>query len=286
MNETLTRLPDMDYPTLAPKVYEEVVKQHPESAVKLVAKQGEIMPVIIRALELIDTLEKVAYMPTLDPPPKAFWLITASGTSETPLKETDPAVYQDPERPWFNWMQRLRIGYTEWLVRRSTENITGEDLSGLRFTPKLKQAVGENGPWVIINGNEIENDDFRKVVQQEDTGFSLDRLHAIELNPESTIGQVLTFSLPKGIDWQSGDRIGIVCSAPQMVRLLHMMRYEKNGFKNKIPEGVKIQLFPMPTPAAGRESYAIQELAGLLWYIFRDNNPVAAKKPYPFVALD
>lgn len=251
----------------------EVLKNVPESQVKLFI--GEL-------IKEIDLLEEVAERDKgkLDLPDDiakkigAIWEVSGVGTYFEPQGEG--SRYKD--YPWSDWMDRARLNYTAMLIRKITEKASGQDfkapLSEIALAKKrTKEAISKYGPYVIYNGGQLQDEAVLKILAQEGTIIPKEKAEVIGGNIDNTINQMKTFKLPDG--FEKGKEIAIVAHAPQLVRILRMI----NRYK-PFPEGTKIRLFPVPTPAEGKEQYAKMEVSGTLYYTLITKD--ATEEPYPY----
>ncbi len=254
------------------------IKEHPDLT-DYTSYDG-LTGIVKNAVEEVKILKDAAYQPHLPQTPKeaqhlkAIWVISSIGTYDEEFKLNDPPIYR---KPMFGWMNRRRLNYAGWLVRRYTEKIIEQSLDGINDQDSMKQAIAEFGPWLIYNGNQQENENLVAVLGRREISIPPEKVYIIE-NPQiaKTIDQVRTFELPQGLELNESDFVGIVCHDGQMMRLLHFLNRQDNLIYD---QRVNIKVFPLPL---AKEEYLKQEVIGLLFYIFKSHPQLASLKPYPF----
>lgn len=217
---------------------------------------------------------------------KAIWIPSAPGTYFTRDK-TDR--YQD--KPWSYWADRKRINYAFSVGRQLAEIKAGKKIAG--NTPADLELLKEHGPILIYNGRSDENAALAEATKvpwlriPEGLGYPQDKVFII--NPltdrfysdkYNLLDQVRTLRLPADLQINPGDEIGIVAHAPQAVRAL----YSLNIPDQKLPEGIIARMFLLPTPDTGMPDYPLQELRGLVYYRFIDEDaPRVGTTPYKHI---
>lgn len=225
-----------------------------------------IMPFVTDAWKRMIQLEEAAHHPREHLPKtpeeaqsiKVLWDISAPGTFFQKSKED---AYKD--KTWAEWGDKRRWKYTDGLYRYLTR-ITGD----------------KSIPHVLYNGRPDEDRDAIKAIDEGLLSIPSENVHIIDDNIKTTGDQVQSQKFKDalaGLGLQAGDTIGIVVSAPQAVRLMHMIEHSK-----PFPYGVKARIFPLPTPGTGLTEYHEQEIKGLVYYAFFSHPPLAAKTPYSY----
>lgn len=254
------------------------IKEHPD--LTDYTSYDVLTGIVKNAVEEVEILKNVAYQPHLPQTPeeaqhlKAIWVISSIGTYDEEFKLNDPPIYR---KPMFGWMNRRRLNYAGWLVRRYTEKIIEQSLDGINDPVSMKQAIAEFGPWLIYNGNQQENENLVAVLGRREISIPPEKVCIIE-NPQiaKTIDQVRTFELPQGLELNERDFVGIVCHDGQMMRLLHLLNRQGNLIYD---QRINVKVFPLPL---AKEDYLKQEVIGLLFYIFKSHPQLASIEPYPF----
>ena len=205
-----------------------------------------------------------------------IWTFSGPGTYCAPTKND-----RYEHLSWAAGMDRSRLNYTARLARRITEESTGTVFKARQDTyeatvQKNKDAIRESGPHIVYNGLPIENEAVERVLAEEGTVVPAEKVTVIKDEIRNTIDQINTFRLPEhALD--GGKKIGIVSHAPHLARIIRMIeRYQP------FPRGTEIILFPLPTPAAGKEEYATMEACGTLYYSHFSPNKDASKEPYRY----
>lgn len=216
---------------------------------------------------------------------KAIWIISAPGTYFTRDKADR---YQDKEWSW--WADRKRINYAFSVSRQLAEIKAGKKIAGNK--PADLELIKEHGPILIYNGRADENAALAQAVQvpwlriPEGLGYPKDKVCII--NPfipsfhteqYNLLDQVRTLHLPRSLQINPVDEIGIVAHAPQAVRAL----YTLNGPEVDPFKGLRARMLLMPTPETGIPEYPIQELRGIVYYRFIADPPVVGSIPYPYI---
>lgn len=209
----------------------------------------------------------------------ALWDISGLGTYDDPIA-TQPA-YKD--KLWAYGSDRARLNYSAWLIRKTSETLDpnsratkpDEILAGIE---RARKSIGEFGPTLIYNGTDEMNEVIRDVLTRDGIVMPPEKVHVTGQGILKTIDQIKTFSLPENLH-QAGKEIGIVSHAPHLVRIAHML----NRYK-PLPLDMQIRFFPVPFrfPETSWEEYAIQEVRGLLYYIYLSKNRDATIEPYPY----
>lgn len=210
---------------------------------------------------------------------KALWVISAPGTYFKPRKED-----RYKNKKWSQWNDRQRINYSFEIGRKLAEVKSGHSISRNRV--EAEREINTQGPLVVYNGTPEEDNAILEAVKTpwlripEGEAYPRDKVFVI--NPidaiDNTVDQIQSFRLPKELKIESGDEIGLVIHTPQAVRFLYIL----NNFKSVIPEGVRLRVFPLPTPPSGMPEYPLQELRGMTYYRFVVNPPIAADSPFPY----
>lgn len=229
------------------------------------------------ALNLIQSFEEAASHPNLPKTAeeakkiKALWVFSGPGTYDLPFKDDR---YQN--FPWAGFMDRRRLNRAGWLMRKITEIAIGKLLDGTKNPYDMRQAILENGPYLIYNGRPDENATVEDVLKRPGIAIPRGKVHVIDAIIDNTLDQVKSFDLPINLNLQSDDRIALVSHAPHLARVLYVI----DKFR-PFPEGVRIQAFPIATPREGKQIYAEMEIQGILYYAFVSNE--ASKNPYPHI---
>lgn len=267
-------------------LYEQALREHPEFAS---IPAAEITALISQIAEEIRVLEEVAERetPRLELTPAeakkiaAIWVLSGVGTYDTPLKETERAVYK--EHPWIQWADRARLNHAAILARRVAEAKSGKrfEQGGLgdieERKKNIKAAIEAYGPDIIYNGTQLENDTVGEVLALEGTVIPEDRVRVIRGTADqpivNTTDNIKTFKLPRPL--AADEELAVVAHAPHLVRVMRIV----NQFK-PFPAGTKVRLFPLPTPPEAKTTYREMEILGILNYVFRKKEATA--EPYPY----
>ncbi|GEM_PF-6693454 len=269
------------------ELYQEALRDHsdygslPESEVKAFITE---IAEEIRRLEEIGEKEKARIEMPSETAKKigTIWAFSGVGTYDTPVKESERDVYKN--LPWIQWADRANLNHTAILARtvakaKSGENFDRGPKADIKTRKqKIKAMINRYGPKIIYNGVELENDTVADVLSREGTIIPEDNVTIIRGTAErpivNTLDVVRTFQLPPEF---SGDQeLAIVAPAPQLARIMRMINKQP-----PFPRTTKVRLFPLPTPEAGKKSYAELEILGVLNYALR--RQVADKEPYPYV---
>ncbi len=245
----------------------------------------ELKPFIREILSEIDVLEtagerdrvpRLAVSPDVARSVGAIWTFAGPGTYDEPVKED-----RYKHLPWARNMDRNRLNYTARLARHITEAALNVSLKGPlgaveKIKERTKNAMREAGPAIIYNGAPIENKTVRDVLAREGTVVPAERVFVLGEGINNTVDQIKDFVLPDGV-LAGGKKLALVSHAPHLARIVRMLnRYRP------LPEGTEILLFPLPTPAEGKEEYAEMETAGILYYVYVSPHHDATRAPYPY----
>ncbi len=208
----------------------------------------------------------------------ALWDFSGPGTYDDPVKEDR---YKD--KSWARGMDRARLNYAAWLVRKITEMRDpgiaqkGPIDEAAERSNRARQSIREVGPTLIYNGTSEENAVVVDVLTREGIIIPSEKAHVMGEGIKNTVDQIKTFSLPENLH-EPGKEIGLISHAPHLIRVAHMLnRYQS------IPPDMDIRFFPIKTPEDGREEYTAMEIRGILYYIYLSKNHDAAKEPYPYI---
>jgi hypothetical protein len=212
----------------------------------------------------------------------AIWVFSGPGTYKQPFKEDR---YKD--LPWAAWMDRNRLQRAALLARHIAEIKSG-------FTPdRSKEFAGKNrealrsmikqyAPHLIYNGTKVEDAVLQSVLDDDDPEHKRDPIftgETVEIVGEgidNTVDQIKKFELPDDLTL-TGKEIVLLSHAPHLDRVLHFLqRYEP------LPKGTVPRLFPIAMPRVGGEEYTLQEIRGLLYYMFISKNKDAAEEVPPY----
>lgn len=188
---------------------------------------------------------------------KALWVPSAPGTYSLPFKDDRYMHY-----PWSKFMDRHRLNYAAWLMRKLTEISIGKELDGIKNPEEARQAILNHGPLLIYNGTEEENTALIVALSHEQQIIPHEKVWIInDPNIKDTSSQIRTFNLPEGL--KEGETIGLVAHAAQTMRMLHMLSHSANSFRG--PD--RLRLFPMPSPRGGEIEYSALEASKMPYYI-------------------
>lgn len=293
--ETTGELPTnrLNLPTVS-EVLEEAFssRQNKADLFARVSKE-KVICLIEDSINMIGRMESVASYPSqerlLPQAPqesqkiKAIWVLSGPGDYFHPQKEDD---YKD--KPWAKWMDRSRDMRAAWLARRITEIRIG--LSLPRNPEVIKQSIAEYGPWVIYDGREDEKQAISQALINKEAIVPAERVFIIGKGiRRKTTDQIKEFVLPKGVVLNDGDEVALVTHAPHALRVLHMIQriaeriranpglYPDSPFHGE----VILRVSPVVTPSYGLKEYSIQEINGLLHYIYYDKTQPASETAYP-----
>lgn len=185
---------------------------------------------------------------------KAIWVLSGAGSYSKPIIDSPgDLVYKD--KPWAQNSDRRRIDYA------------------VKLSGQIKQLSGEE-PFLIYNGLEVQVKDLLEVIEKKYVNITKEKLFIPKGKITRTLDQVVNFELPK-IDFEQGDKIGIVSHAPHLCRVIRMANIYK-----PFPEEIKVKLFPIIFSDPGNEAYFAQnEIMGVIGYLSRGE---ASGEPYPF----
>lgn len=265
---------------LLERIYREAMEEHagfkdvPEADIKTVIKE---------ALSEVEALDRAAdagkalaaLTPEVAERITALWDFSGPGTYDQPVKEDRYKNY-----PWARGMDRSRLNYSAWLVRKISEAVSDEKLRGpIGEAPerkeKARELIAEKGPVILYNGTELENSVVKDVVMREGIMIPPEKIVVMGKGIDSTVDQVRSFKLPEELH-RPGGEIGIVSHAPHLMRIAHMLSWYE-----PLPKDMTVRLFPVPMPTEGKEEYTATEIRALLYYIFLGQN--AKAKAYPSV---
>ena len=247
--------------------------------------EEELKGFIKEILLEIDSLETVAErdrVPSRSLPPEfardigAVWTFSGPGTYDHPVKNDRYKNY-----PWAAGMDRARLNYTDQIARFIAESNTGVSLKGplsslAERKEKTKEAIRAAGPTIIYNGTKVENDTVKDVLTREGIIIPAERVSTIREGIDTTVDQIKGFVLPEHA-LEVEKMLALVSHAPHLSRIVRIL----NRYK-PLPEGTKVILLPLPTPAEGKEEYARMETVGILYYMYLSKTHDATRDSYPY----
>ncbi|MBI2051920.1 hypothetical protein HYT33_04130 [Candidatus Roizmanbacteria bacterium] len=268
---------------LKARVLQTSLREHP---VLQLIDPRRVRGLVEASLDEIEKLEEVALGKKFNIPAspqeaakiKALWVLSGPGTYDVATKDDR---YQD--RPWARWMDRKRLNYAATLTRKLTEIVVGIPRQSrpkgkelmTEEVAQLRSSIERYGPYIIYNGRQDENRVVENVLRREGVMIPTGKVYVIYNNIDKTIDQVKSFRLPPDIQLETGDTIGVITHAPHMMRLMHILNYFK-----PFPENVTVQAFPLPSPYDGGQEHTMDEICGLLNYVFVSGG--ATEEPYPY----
>lgn len=266
---------------LVEKIYQAALQQN--EAFKKCSTSEEMKSIIRTMLHEIEELYTVAnpeiaakaLTPEIAQKIVAVWDFSGAGTYYEPTKDD---AYQNVR--WADNADHDRLNYSAFLARKIAElRATGTTLHGSMEThneriASAKRFMSENGPTIIYNGREDENDAARRI-REHNSIVPPEKFDISGTGITKTSHQIRDFKLPENLH-QPGKEIVLVSHVEQFPRILRMLQHYKT-----IPADMTIRLCPIATPKNGREEYALWEGRGLLYYTLLSPNHEAEKKPYP-----
>ncbi len=214
---------------------------------------------------------------------KIIWVLSGPGYYGQPFKDDR---YKD--KPWARWMDRNRAHRGVWLARRLTELKIGQKLPN--DPGVIKQAILQDGPYIIYNGRNDENREMRRALTDEKALIPPEKVFIMDEGIDNTVDQVTGFRLPLGTEMEHGDLIALVTHSPHALRTLHMIQrinelQKDNASHNLLDFPISdesiLKISPVRTPATGLTEYATLEICGLLHYAYYDQTRPASKIPFP-----
>ncbi len=243
--------------------------------------QSNLQRTIRDSLAEIAKYEKAARVPNLPKTSeeasriKVIWDLSGPGTYDLPFKEDR---YKD--KPWAKFMDRRRLNYSAWLMRKIVEIRTGKQFDGTKDLEALRQAIKKYSPNLVYNGTPEENRTIEDVLNRNHVIVPQDKILVIasqlnQRNQVRTVEQMKSFHLPVGIEIDEGDAIAVVTHAPHMLRVMHMAEQFK-----PFPPQAEIKLFPIPSPKEGLQEFSEMEARGLLYYQYISHEAASESHPY------
>lgn len=258
---------------LESEILKDALQENPSLAK---VEEPKVKSLIRGTLLEIDHLEQAAKQPNLPKTSdqarkiKVIWCFSGPGTYDLPFKEDR---YKD--KPWARFMDRRRLNYSAWLMKRITEITLGRSLDGIKDPQGMKAAIYGFGPYLIYNGTADENETVRNVLTRQGVAISKEKVHIIDAGIDRTFDQIRSFSLPPGLELTDGDKIALVSHSPHLIRILHMLNKVKS-----LPQSAKVQVFPIIAPTEGQQEYAQMEVRGLLYSAFISGEAEQTVYPY------
>ena len=215
---------------------------------------------------------------------KAIIVFSAPGTY---LKASKEDRYKG--WPWSMWMDKRRIDYAAWLVRRITEIRIGERLTN---SPDLSKSISEHGPYLLYSGREDERKDILEALSSPSTQFPRSKVILLEGNIDNTIDQVEQLYIPPEVDIRREDSVGLVLHSPQMLRMLHNMGAVLDANREAVLKNSSVpfpnfpfsesspRIKPFPIVSPDKQNVTL-EICGIIHYAFYASPPKASKEPYP-----
>lgn len=213
---------------------------------------------------------------------KAIWVLSGPGYYGQPFKEDR---YKD--KPWARWMDRNRAHRGAWLARRLTEIKIGQRLPN--DSSVIRQAILQNGPIIIYNGRNDENQEIRRALTDQKAFVPSEKVFITDEGIDNTVDQVRGLRLPLGVEMEQGDKIALVTHSPHVLRTLHViqriteLQRENSNHRLDFPisDETILKISPVRTPIDGLREYATLEICGLLQYIYYDPTKPASEIPFP-----
>ncbi|MDO8575792.1 MAG: hypothetical protein Q7R90_00585 [bacterium] len=262
------------------QIYRAALAQHAKFAE---IPEQKIKQVIEKSLSEIEELETAAgagralaaLTPEIARTISAVWIFSGPGTYDKPVKEDRYKQY-----PWARGMDRARLSYGAWLVRKISEKVSGEVMRGpMTELPRLvadaREMISRSGPVILYNGTELENSVVKDVLTRTGIVIPPEKVMVAGEGIQNTVDQVKTFELPEKLH-HAGGEIGIISHAPHLMRVTHMLSQY-----HPLPDDMSVRLFPIASPKEGREEYVETEIKALLYYVFIGKN--AHEDAYPSI---
>ncbi len=207
----------------------------------------------------------------------AIWDFSGSGTYDDPVATEDAYKHI----PWAQGSDRARLNYSVFLIRKISEMLDSNSRSTRLDEIKAgilrtKESINNFGPTLMYNGTDQMNAVARDVLTRDGIVMPEEKVHIAGKGILRTTDQIQTFLLPENLN-QPGKEIGIVSHGPHLVRIAHML----NRYK-PLPADMQVRFFPVPFPKAHWEECAMQEVRGLLYYIYLSKDRDATVEPYPY----
>jgi hypothetical protein len=139
----------------------------------------------------------------------------------------------------------------------------------------MKHIMLTFGPHIVFGGYEDENQDVEAVLQREDTIIPPEKVSIIGKGHcmKTTADQVQHSESPNDIRHKE---LAFVSNDAHLNRILHILR----RYPDHMPDGKKVNLFPIRTSKEGLDEFTLMEVAGLITYIYTFHR--AAIEPYPY----
>ncbi len=170
------------------------------------------------------------------------------------------------------------MNYTVRLAKKITEINSGESFKGISSVTKkvktIREAISKYGPYMLYNGAPIQNEAVERALGRKGVVVPREKVKIIDEEIKNTLDQIKTFRLPEGLELKDKE-IALVAHAPQLVRIMRMVKHYK-----PFPENTTIRLFPLPTSPEGKQEYAKMEVSGSLYYTYISH--VADAESYPY----
>jgi hypothetical protein len=201
------------------------------------------------------------------------WVISGPGTWFREKKDDRYAQY-----PWAAWMDRNRIERGTALVRA----VTAERLSKTQDALTDEDLV-QHGPRLFYNGRPDEVADLQLALGLQEAGLPREVVTVSDGFPssaghwqliETTTHNVRSFLHVLGSPDVIPPRcVALVSHGPQLSRILRVM-------KKIAPPGLRLRLFPVPTPVPGRLEYIGRDIRSSMaaGYVLQE----AALEPYSY----
>lgn len=246
-------------------------KDNPDDVKKTVSEIVDLM------LDLQKTAEETPHQ-KIHQDIDVVWEITGPGSFSSTFPDK-PDRYQHLE--WTRRMDRKRLRTSFTIVRAVTALRAKKSLSEI-----TNEDIRQYGPFLVYTSTPSEGNLLREVYKKHTEDYKLTPAEKLIIcdkvkNPDGslrdsydTVDGVKSFEVPK----ETARRIVLVSHAQHLARVLYIL----GNYRDKIPEGTVLQVYPITAPRKGEFEYAVMEARGILAGIYKTKK--AANKPYPYQA--